>query len=226
MRHGDRHPAVRPLHDAGRGRARTRCWAPCPRRTVRWLGPEAGPVRDESHTATLVADGGVGGRAAAGHRGGARRLRHARADERRARAGLAARGARAQPLHHVGLHRLAVAGRRRDPGRAWRPPATGSSWRRWRSSAPRPTSRRVVEQGKVITAAGVSSGIDMALRLAELLYGPEAAQAVQLAIEYDPQPPFDAGSPEKAPGADRGAGPGGDGGPAGRARDIATPARG
>ena len=58
---------------------------------------------------------------------------------------------------------------------------------------------RVVERGKVITAAGVSSGIDMALRLAELIAGPEVAQAIQLAIEYDPQPPFDAGSPEKAP---------------------------
>ena len=62
-----------------------------------------------------------------------------------------------------------------------------------------PTSERVVERGKVITAAGVSSGIDMALRLAELIAGPVAAQAIQLAIEYDPQPPFDSGSPEKAP---------------------------
>jgi transcriptional regulator GlxA family with amidase domain len=56
-----------------------------------------------------------------------------------------------------------------------------------------------VEQGKVITAAGVSAGIDMALTLAERIAGPEVAQAVQLGIEYDPQPPFDAGSPEKAP---------------------------
>jgi putative intracellular protease/amidase len=63
----------------------------------------------------------------------------------------------------------------------------------------RPVSERVVERGKVITAAGVSAGIDMALRLAELLAGAEAAQAVQLVIEYDPQPPFDAGSPETAP---------------------------
>ena len=63
----------------------------------------------------------------------------------------------------------------------------------------RPTERRVVEQGKVITAAGVSSGIDMALRLVQLKYGDEVAQAVQLGIEYDPQPPLDAGSPEKAP---------------------------
>jgi transcriptional regulator GlxA family with amidase domain len=61
------------------------------------------------------------------------------------------------------------------------------------------TSERVVEQGKVITAAGVSSGIDMALTLAAHVAGPEVAQAIQLGIEYDPQPPFDAGSPEKAP---------------------------
>lgn len=58
--------------------------------------------------------------------------------------------------------------------------------------------RRVVEQGKVITAAGVSSGIDMALRLVQILHGDDLARAVQLGIEYDPQPPFDAGSPEKA----------------------------
>ncbi|MBK5232391.1 MAG: DJ-1/PfpI family protein [Thermoleophilia bacterium] len=63
----------------------------------------------------------------------------------------------------------------------------------------KPSPNRVVEQGKVITAAGVSSGIDMALRLTELLHGPELAQAIQLAIEYDPQPPFDAGAPHKAP---------------------------
>jgi transcriptional regulator GlxA family with amidase domain len=58
---------------------------------------------------------------------------------------------------------------------------------------------RVVERGKVITAAGVSSGIDMALTLLGRLYGPAVAQGIQLAIEYDPQPPFDAGSPAKAP---------------------------
>jgi transcriptional regulator GlxA family with amidase domain len=63
----------------------------------------------------------------------------------------------------------------------------------------RPARRRVVEQGKVITAAGVSSGIDMGLVLAARIAGPEVAQAIQLGIEYDPQPPFDAGSTEKAP---------------------------
>jgi transcriptional regulator GlxA family with amidase domain len=62
-----------------------------------------------------------------------------------------------------------------------------------------PVTERVVEDGKLITAAGVSSGIDMALRLVDREAGPEVAQAVQLSIEYDPEPPFDAGSPEKAP---------------------------
>jgi putative intracellular protease/amidase len=62
-----------------------------------------------------------------------------------------------------------------------------------------PISERVVTDGKTMTAAGVSSGIDMALELVAREAGPEVAQAVQLAIEYDPQPPFDAGSPHKAP---------------------------
>ena len=62
----------------------------------------------------------------------------------------------------------------------------------------RPTSRRVVEQGKVITAAGVSAGIDMALMLAAKLVHEDLAKAIQLGIEYDPQPPYDCGSPEKA----------------------------
>ena len=63
----------------------------------------------------------------------------------------------------------------------------------------KPTQRRVVEQGKIITAAGVSSGIDMALTLAARIAGDEVAQAIQLGIEYDPQPPFDSGSLAKAP---------------------------
>jgi transcriptional regulator GlxA family with amidase domain len=62
-------------------------------------------------------------------------------------------------------------------------------------------AERVVKHGKIITAAGVSAGIDMALRLFQLMYGDAAAQAVQLGIEYDPDPPFDVGSPEKAPAA-------------------------
>lgn len=62
-----------------------------------------------------------------------------------------------------------------------------------------PTGERVVAQGKVVTAAGVSSGIDMALWLAGQIGGDVLAQAIQLSIEYDPQPPFDSGSPQKAP---------------------------
>jgi len=65
----------------------------------------------------------------------------------------------------------------------------------------KPVARRVVEQGKVVTAAGVSSGIDMALTLAARIAGDDVAQAIQLGIEYDPQPPFDSGSVEKAPEA-------------------------
>jgi putative intracellular protease/amidase len=63
-----------------------------------------------------------------------------------------------------------------------------------------PVDQRVVEHldRRIITAAGVSSGIDMALRLVEILVDRTAAEAMQLMIEYDPQPPFDAGSVAKA----------------------------
>ena len=60
------------------------------------------------------------------------------------------------------------------------------------------THQRVVRNGRVITAAGVSAGIDMALVLLDRMYGQDMAEMVQLGIEYDPQPPFDAGSPAKA----------------------------
>ena len=63
----------------------------------------------------------------------------------------------------------------------------------------RPVERRVVEQGKVITAAGVSAGIDMALTLTARIAGEDIAKAVQLGIEYDPQPPFNSGSTRTAP---------------------------
>ena len=67
--------------------------------------------------------------------------------------------------------------------------------KRWKAI---PTKARVVEDGKVITAAGVSAGIDMALILSSKIAGEKFAQAIQLVIEYDPDPPFDVGSPEKA----------------------------
>ena len=61
-----------------------------------------------------------------------------------------------------------------------------------------PVEDRVVIGDRIITAAGVSSGIDMALVLVDLLYGSDMAKAIQLGIEYDPQPPFDSGAPSKA----------------------------
>jgi transcriptional regulator GlxA family with amidase domain len=62
-----------------------------------------------------------------------------------------------------------------------------------------PVSQRIVFDGKIVTAAGVSAGIDMALALTARIAGEQVAQAIQLGIEYDPEPPFDAGSPQKAP---------------------------
>ncbi len=66
-----------------------------------------------------------------------------------------------------------------------------------------PTEERVVFADKIVTAAGVSAGIDLALTLVGQIHGHEIAQAVQLGIEYDPQPPYDTGAPSKAPDAIR-----------------------
>ncbi|WP_345129393.1 DJ-1/PfpI family protein [Dactylosporangium darangshiense] len=80
-------------------------------------------------------------------------------------------------------------------------PAT-SHWlvtERLRSYGARPVSERVVLDGKYATAAGVSAGIDLALTLAGRIAGARVAQTIQLAIEYDPRPPFAAGSPATAP---------------------------
>ncbi|MBI1816067.1 MAG: DJ-1/PfpI family protein [Deltaproteobacteria bacterium] len=61
-----------------------------------------------------------------------------------------------------------------------------------------PVRERVVQRGKIVTAAGVSAGIDMALTLVAAIAGTEFAQTLQLMMEYDPAPPFDTGSPDKA----------------------------
>ena len=63
------------------------------------------------------------------------------------------------------------------------------------------SAERVVRDGKYVTGAGVSAGIDLALTLAATIAGPDVAQSIQLATEYDPQPPFTAGSPRSAPPA-------------------------
>jgi transcriptional regulator GlxA family with amidase domain len=72
-----------------------------------------------------------------------------------------------------------------------------------RACGAQPTEQRVVIEGKVVTAAGVSAGIDLALTLVGWTHGVDTAQAIQLGIEYDPQPPYDAGAPSKAPAAIR-----------------------
>lgn len=63
----------------------------------------------------------------------------------------------------------------------------------------KPVAERVVAEDKIVTSAGVSAGIDMALSLTAIIAGEATAQAIQLSIEYDPQPPFNAGSVETAP---------------------------
>ena len=129
-----------------------------------------------------------------------RRFRHARADGGRDDARLVAPR---RTRRRSGRPRCARARCCSPPpgsSTASRRPPTGWRSRRSRSYGATPGQRRVVvEQGKVITAAGVSAGIDMALTLAARIAGEEYAQAIQLGIEYDPQPPFDGGSAAKAP---------------------------
>jgi transcriptional regulator GlxA family with amidase domain len=72
-----------------------------------------------------------------------------------------------------------------------------SSYDRLQALGATPTEQRVVTEGKIITAAGVSSGIDMGLVLVAAMEGEDMAKLIQLAIEYDPQPPFDSGAPSK-----------------------------
>ncbi len=72
-----------------------------------------------------------------------------------------------------------------------------ASYDRLRDLGAVPTEQRVIKQGKIITAAGVSAGIDMGLVLVAALEGDDMAKLIQLAIEYDPQPPFDSGAPSK-----------------------------
>ncbi len=106
-----------------------------------------------------------------------------------------------QHVDDIGVHRLADPRRCRAARRTSARPRTG-----WRSSscarsAPSRCPSASSSTASIVTAAGVSAGIDMALTLAAEIAGEDVAQAIQLGIEYDPQPPFDAGSPAKAPQA-------------------------
>ena len=98
----------------------------------------------------------------------------------------------------LGLHRGAAARRRRRAERRRSDDALGRVRRAPDVSAPFPSAERVVRRGKIVTGAGVSAGIDMALTLAAAVAGSEYARTLQLMLEYDPAPPFDAGAPDKA----------------------------
>src|SRR6266536_1809112 len=127
----------------------------------------------------------------------ARRRRRQRRARRSGDPRLPAKDGRACALRHLGVHRIAGA-RRRGPaaGPARRQPlALARSLAKLRRGADR---RRVTIDGNIITGGGVTAGIDFALRVVEELHGKAAAEAIQLMVEYDPHPPFDAGSPERA----------------------------
>ena len=196
-----RHPPVPPASPPSTASGPTRCCSASPASTSRSSATARGVVRSDNGFLGIEVDatfdelpepdvvvfpGGVGTRA----------LMH---DERVL--DWVRHGPRDDDVHDVGVHRLARARRRRAARRAHGDDALErrcdvlAEARRHRRS-----SERVVEHldRRIITAAGVSSGIDMALRLVELLVDRTAAEAAQLMIEYDPQPPFDAGALAKA----------------------------
>jgi len=169
-----------------------------PGATTRFVGEKAGPVRTDNQILGIVAD-------------------HARADVAAADILVMPGGFATRNLEHDAA--LLEWIRAIDAGSTWTTSVcTGSmllaaagllegkeatthwaSLDRLKEYGAIPTTKRVVEQGKYVTAAGVSSGIDMALTLVARIAGDEIAQAIQLSIEYDPQPPFDSGSLAKAP---------------------------
>jgi putative intracellular protease/amidase len=169
-----------------------------PGATVRWLGPEAGPVRSDSGGVAVVADAAYedvptpdivlvpGGT-------GAQRL----LDDDRLLGWLRHAHEHSTWTTSVctGSLLLAAAGILEGVD------AT-TYWARadqLESLGAKFVKERVVHRGKIVTGAGVSAGIDMALTLAALIAGDDVAKALQLGAEYDPAPPFDAGSRDKAP---------------------------
>ena len=164
---------------------------------VRFVAPEPGPQRTEDGALALVADGSFddvpaadvlvvpGGRGEVEIRGDERALEWVRAIDA---------GSTWTTSVCTGSLILARAGLLTGK----RATSHWTALETLRALGAEPTEERVVVQGKVVTAAGVSSGIDMALWLAAQLESEERAKAIQLGIEYDPQPPFDSGSTAKA----------------------------
>jgi putative intracellular protease/amidase len=169
-----------------------------PGATVRFTGPEPGPVRTDNRMLTvlveerwedlpdpdvLVVPGGIGTRALLRDERMLDWIRGAHA------------GSRWTTSVCTGSLVLAAAGVLDDV-------EATTNWLEYElleELGARPVAERVVERGRIMTGAGVTAGLDMALALAARLASPEVAQAIQLGLEYDPQPPFDAGSPAKAP---------------------------
>lgn len=164
---------------------------------VRFLGPEAGPVRCDNRMLTLVAEaayekvprpeivvfpGGNGTRALLGDERVLSWVREAHEHSRFTTSVC------------TGSLVLAAAGVLEgvDATTHWAVRDTLASL------GAVPVPQRVVQRGKIVTAAGVSAGIDMALTLAGQIAGDAVAQAIQLMIEYDPAPPYDSGAPAKA----------------------------
>jgi hypothetical protein len=119
-------------------------------------------------------------------------------DGRQAADRLATAGARDDALDHVGLYRSDDPRRRRYPRRPARDDALDCAVWVAAMGATAQHDQRIVHAGKVAAAAGVSAGIDLGLWLADEIAGREQAETIQLYIEHDPQPPFDAGHPSKA----------------------------
>ena len=195
----DRHTCCTTASPPSTSSARTRSSTRCPGNESVFVAEHAGPIRNESDTLSMVADAALDEVHEPGHRRGPRRLRQPSAARARAAPRLDPRACTRPRTWTTsvctGSLLLAAAGLLDGA------PATTHWLARdlLAELGAKPVPDRVVEHGKIVTAAGVSSGIDMALTLVREINGDEVAQAVQLGIEYDPQPPLDAGSPQKAP---------------------------
>lgn len=165
---------------------------------VQFVAPEAGPVRSDTGALTLVAEAGMADVRQADILvvPGGFGVRRLVADER-VLDWLRAMDATTRMTVSVcnGALLLAaaglLAGRRANTHWAMRDQLA--------SLGAVPVAERTVRDGKYACSAGVSAGIDLALVIAAELAGEDAARAIQLGLEYDPRPPFDAGSPETAP---------------------------
>ena len=128
----------------------------------------------------------------------ARRVRHRRHGQRRGDAGLPAQAGRWCKIHHLGLYGLTGARRRRPSQGLSRGDALDGDGFSERVRRDPDQDARLLDRNRV-TGGGVTAGIDFALTLVSLLDDQKTAEAIQLRLEYNPAPPFNAGSPDTAP---------------------------